>query len=78
MVNPIGSVCQWGREVMLEWQRIGTAKARTDKRYRGRKPVAAPNADAVRSLKAEGWGMTQIAKKLGISRASVYRALESP
>jgi DNA-binding phage protein len=34
-----------------------------------------PCTDAVRTLKAEGWGMTQIAKKLGISRASVYRAL---
>jgi DNA invertase Pin-like site-specific DNA recombinase len=77
MINLIGSICQWEREVMLERQRIGIAKAHTDKRYRGRKPVAAPNADAVRSLKAEGWGMTQIAKKLGISRASVYRALES-
>ena len=77
MVNLIGSICQWEREVMLERQRIGIAKARTEKRYRGRKPVAAPNADAVRALKAEGWGMTQIAKKLGISRASVYRALES-
>ncbi len=77
MVNLIGSICQWEREVMLERQRIGIAKARTEKRYRGRKPVAAPNADAVRTLKAEGWGMTQIAKKLGISRASVYRALES-
>jgi DNA invertase Pin-like site-specific DNA recombinase len=76
MVNLIGSICQWEREVMLERQRIGIAKARTEKRYRGRKPVAAPNANAVRTLKAEGWGMTQIAKKLGISRASVYRALE--
>ena len=39
--------------------------------------MAAPNADAVKGLKAEGWGMTQISKKLGISGASVYRAWES-
>ena len=77
MVNLIGSIAQWEREVMLERQRTGIAVARQQKRYRGRKPVAAPNADAVRALKAEGWGMTQISKKLGISRASVYRALES-
>ena len=43
----------------------------------GHEPVAAPSADAVRALKAEGWGMTQIARKLSISRASVYRHLES-
>jgi DNA invertase Pin-like site-specific DNA recombinase len=49
MINLIGSICQWEREVMLERQRIGIAKARTEKRYRGRKPVAAPNADAVRA-----------------------------
>ncbi|HEX2556391.1 MAG TPA: helix-turn-helix domain-containing protein [Microvirga sp.] len=53
------------------------AKARTEKNYWGRKPVAAPAADAVRALRAEGWGMTQIAKKLGISRASVHRALDA-
>ncbi len=77
MIDLIGFICQWEREVMLERQRIGIAKARGDKRYRGRKPVAAPNADAVRTRRAEGKGVTQIARKLGISRASVYRALES-
>jgi len=30
----------------------------------------------VRQLKAEGWGPSQIARKLGISRASIYRVLE--
>ena len=30
----------------------------------------------VRQLKAEGSGPSQIARKLGIARASVYRALE--
>ncbi len=29
------------------------------------------------TLKDEGWGMMQTSKKLGISRASAYRALES-
>jgi DNA invertase Pin-like site-specific DNA recombinase len=38
-----------------------------------------PSVDAakVAQLKAEGWGPSQIARKLGIGRASVYRALES-
>jgi DNA-binding IclR family transcriptional regulator len=32
--------------------------------------------DAIRALKAEGLGATEIAKRLGIGRASVYRVLE--
>jgi len=38
-----------------------------------------PSIDTARvlQLKAEGWGASQIARKLGIGRASVYRALES-
>lgn len=34
------------------------------------------DAAEVRCLKAEGIGGTEIAKKMGISRASVYRVLE--
>lgn len=41
--------------------------------YRGR-PATIP-ADAVRSLKAQGKGATEIARELNIGRASVYRLL---
>ena len=51
----------------------GIAKAKAKGVYKGRKPTIDP--EAVRGLKAEGLGPTQIAKKLGIGRASVYRVL---
>ncbi len=59
--------------VGYERQMEGIAKAKAAGVYRGRKATIEP--EAVRGLKAEGLGATQIAKKLGIGRASVYRVL---
>lgn len=56
-----------------ERQIEGIAKAKKAGVYKGRKPSI--NVDQVRSLKAEGIGPAEIARRLGIGRASVYRAL---
>ena len=53
----------------------GIAKAKAAGVYKGR-PASIDTA-RVQQLKAEGWGPSQIARKLGIGRASVYRALEA-
>ena len=76
MLNVIGSVAQFEREVMLERQREGIAKAKGEGKYKGRAPTARAKADEVRRLAKEG-GLTRegIAKELGIGVASVYRAL---
>jgi DNA invertase Pin-like site-specific DNA recombinase len=76
MLNVIGSVAQFEREIMLERQREGIAKAKADGKYTGRKPTARAKADDVRALSSQGIGPTEIAKRLGIGRASVYRILE--
>jgi DNA invertase Pin-like site-specific DNA recombinase len=60
---------------MLERQREDIAKAKAEGKYRGRAPTARAKATEVRRLRSEGIGPTEIAKRLGISRASVYRAL---
>jgi DNA invertase Pin-like site-specific DNA recombinase len=60
---------QGGRERQLE----GIAKAKAAGVYQGRKPSI--DAEAVRKLRAEGKGATEIAKALGVGRASVYRLL---
>jgi DNA invertase Pin-like site-specific DNA recombinase len=60
---------------MKERQREGIADAKAAGRYKGRKPAArAKAADAVRLFR-EGHKVSQVAKTLGIGRASVYRAL---
>ena len=53
---------------------IEAAKLRGDV-YKGR--PATIDAQQVRQLRAEGLGATEIAKRLRIGRASVYRALEA-
>jgi len=62
---------------MLERQREGIAKAKAAGKYKGRKPTARAKAEEVAVLKAQGVGPTEIAKQLGIGRASVYRILAS-
>jgi DNA invertase Pin-like site-specific DNA recombinase len=73
MMNVLGSVAQFEREMMLERQREGIAKAKADGKYRGRAPTARAKAGEVAELKAQGLGPTAIAKRLGISVRSVYR-----
>jgi len=60
---------------MLVRQREGIAKAQAEGKYRGAKPTAQAKADEVRSQEARRVRPTDIAKELGIGRASVYRFL---
>ncbi|MFG1480282.1 recombinase family protein [Xanthobacter sp. V4C-4] len=71
-----GAVAEFERSLMLERQRAGIEKAKAEGRYRGRKPTARAKADEVRRLKGEGVSPTEIAGRLGIGRASVYRVLQ--
>ena len=57
-----------------ERQMEGIEKAKEKGVFQGRKPSI--DVDAVKELKEKGMGASEIAKKLGIGRASVYRALE--
>jgi len=73
MLAVIGAVGQAEREAMLERQREGIARAKAQGRYKGRMPTARRQADEVIKLKAEGVRPADIAIKLQIGRASVYR-----
>ncbi len=77
MFNIIGCIAQFEREMMLERQREGIAKAKADGMYKGRKPTALAKSAEVRELRQGGVGPSEIARQLGISRASVYRCLEA-
>jgi DNA invertase Pin-like site-specific DNA recombinase len=75
MLAVIGAVGQFEREMMLERQREGIAKAKRDGRYKGRAPTVRRRADEIIRLKDAGVTPTEIAVRLGIGRASVYRML---
>ena len=75
MLNVLSSVAQFEREVMLERQREGIAKAKKAGKYKGRKPTARAKADSVIARFNAGEKVTDIAKAVGIGRASCYRVL---
>lgn len=78
LLTVFAAFAQFEREMMLERQREGIARARAEGKYKGRKPTARARAGEVRALRAEGLGATEIARRLGIGRASVYRILAGP
>lgn len=75
LVNVLGAIAEFERQLMLERQREGIAAARDAGKYKGRKPTARAKGAEVRKLFAEGVGKTEIARRLGIGVASVYRIL---
>jgi DNA invertase Pin-like site-specific DNA recombinase len=77
MLNLLASISQFEREVMLERQREGVAKAKAEGKYKGRKPTARAKSDQILELDREGLSREGIATKLGIGVASVYRVLKA-
>jgi DNA invertase Pin-like site-specific DNA recombinase len=75
MLNLMGSIAEFERELMLERQREGIAKAKSDGKYQGRAPTARRKSDEVLRLKAEGKTADAIVAELGLSRSSVFRIL---
>jgi DNA invertase Pin-like site-specific DNA recombinase len=77
MLNVLASVAQFEREVMLERQREGIAKAKGEGRYKGRAPTARAKSADIHRLAAEGLTREAIATQLKIGVASVYRVLRA-
>ena len=77
MLTILGGVATWEREIMLERQREGIAKAKGEGKYKGRKPTVATQADQINAMHAAGERPAVIARKLGVARSSVYRMLPS-
>ncbi len=76
MLTILAGVATWEREVMLERQREGIAKARADGKYKGRAPTVARQGDQIRAMVAAGVKPAHVARQLGVARSSVYRVLE--
>ena len=72
MMNVIGSVAQFERELMLERQRIGIQKAKGEGKYKGRPPQKDVHSE-IKRMHSEGMKPSKIAEALGIGVATVYR-----
>lgn len=75
MLNVLGSVAQFEREMMLERQREGIAKAKAEGKYKGRKPTAKAKTCEVLRLIDRGCTVKAVARELQISDRSIYRIL---
>lgn len=74
LLNILASFAEFEADIRKERQADGIAKAKAAGVYQGR--PATIDAEAVAKLKAEGVGPAEIARRLGIGRASVYRVLK--
>lgn len=77
LCSVVGAISQFEREIMKDRQKSGIARAKELGRYRGRKPTARNKSTEVMDLHSSGVGAAEVALRLGISRASVYRIIAS-
>ena len=70
----MGAFAEFERNIIRKRQAEGIAKAKERGAYKGRK--SSVDRLEVHRLKEAGMGVTAIANRMGISRMSVYRALE--
>jgi len=73
MLTVLGAIAEFERDLMLERQREGIAKAKAEGKYKGRAPTARRQQQQIVDMRAKGLTADQVAKELGISRRSVYR-----
>ena len=75
MLQALGAVAEFERAIMLERQCEGIAKAKAEEGYTGRAKTAMAKAGEVETMLTAGMTPTELARKLGIGRSSVYRAI---
>uniref|UniRef100_UPI00131A3865 recombinase family protein n=1 Tax=Neorhizobium alkalisoli TaxID=528178 RepID=UPI00131A3865 len=73
-LDMLGVFAEFETNLRKERQMEGIKAAKARGVYKGRRPKI--DTAEIRKLKTEGIGPAEIARRLGIGRASVYRALE--
>ena len=76
MVNLLGSIAEFERELMLERQREGIAAAKAEGKYKGRAPTAQREAGTIICMKDEGKSVAEIISATGVGRSSVFSILK--
>lgn len=75
MLTVLGAVAEFEREIMLERQREGIAKAKAAGKFKGRQPTARAKTAIVLQHHEQGMSPADIARTVQIGKASVYRIL---
>lgn len=77
MLSILGAIHQFEVSLLREKTRAGVRAAHAAGRYGGRKPsLNAKQVEQVRKMRAEGASIATIGQVVGVSRPTVYRALE--
>lgn len=75
LFNILGSFAEFERELMLERQREGIAKAKEEGKYKGR--IKTVDDTAIReAMSKDGASFRKVAKELGVSLSTVQRAMK--
>ena len=70
----MGAFAEFERNIIRQRQAEGISRAKARSVYKGRKKTIDENR--IRSMKAEGHNVTEIAELVGVSRMTVYRSLK--
>jgi DNA invertase len=77
VVNVMASLAEWERDLLIARTKEGVAHARAQGRVGGRpKALTADQTRQVRALHASGENVTALSRSFGVSRQTIYRALE--
>src|SRR5271155_813150 len=77
LLSVMGAFAQFERELIRERQREGIAIAKRAGKYRGRKPALSEEAiTELRKRVAGGEKKSRLAKEYGVTRMTIYNALE--
>lgn len=76
MLTMLGGVAQFEREIMLERQREGIAKAKAEGKYKGRKPTSPEIAAQVIAEAEAGKPLARIAREQGLGRTTVHKIIK--
>jgi DNA invertase Pin-like site-specific DNA recombinase len=72
----MSGLAEMERETMLERQRIGIERAKTEGRYKGRKSIDPVVVDTAKKLIANGMTKAAVAKQLGIGQSTLYKYIK--
>lgn len=75
MLTMMAGIAKLEREMMLERQAVGIARAKSEGKYKGRKALDESVIDTAKALIAGGMSKSKVAKQLKIGESTLYKYL---